>query len=170
MTVWTIRIALVFFAASVIGRIWKRDQTSVDSVSRVLWTIATLIYILHVICAFHFVHDWSHAAAVQHTAEQSEQFIGLRFGGGIWFNHLFTLLCLTETAWWWINPISYQTRNNWLNIGIFGYFAFIAINGAIVFVTGPVRWIAIIMTTILTGNLLLKCWNRAVRKQNVESE
>lgn len=53
---------------------------------------AWLILVVHVMFAFHEHHGWSHAAAEQHVANETAQTIGLRWGGGIYFNHAMLLL------------------------------------------------------------------------------
>ncbi len=131
ITIWT---ALFFFLSSAGTRGLQRKQNEKPlRWARLLWTFGMVAYVAHVLLAFHLVHAWSHAAAIEHVAEQSEQVVGWRFGAGIWFNHLFTLLVISETVWWWANAHHYQTRKLWINLLIFGYLGFIAFNGAVVF-------------------------------------
>ena len=101
--------------------------------ARWCWTLAVPIYALHVAAAFHVVHHWSHAAAMEHVAQQSQAVVGWRFGAGIWFNHLFGLLLASEMLWWWIQQTGYLRRPAWINVCVFGYLGFIAFNGAFVF-------------------------------------
>ncbi len=167
MTIWTIRLALLLFFLSILGWILQQHQKNATwKLARFLWTGATLVYVAHVLCAFHEVHDWSHSAAVEHTAEQSQKVTGIRFGQGIWFNHLFTALVAIETVWWWAFPIQYQSRSRWANFIIFGYLSFIAFNGAVIFAPPIVRWIAVVLIMILFASALFRFRKTAEAKIN----
>ncbi|MGI9471428.1 MAG: hypothetical protein ACR2NZ_07855, partial [Rubripirellula sp.] len=52
-----------------------------------LWTIGFAAYVVHVLLAFEFVHQWSHNRAWQQTAEETAQVTGLTRGDGIWVNY-----------------------------------------------------------------------------------
>src|SRR5262249_20786946 len=85
---WTIRAALVCYVAYLGGWLTLRDARWLNA-SRWIWTIGCGLFLAHVAGAFHFVHHWSHAAAWQDTAEQTEKLIGVSFGDGIYFSYLF---------------------------------------------------------------------------------
>ena len=95
---------------------------------------------LHILVAFHFTHGWSHAAAVEHVARQSEVVIGTPFGAGIWFNYAFTALWIIDASWLWWNPESYAKRAKWITWVIHGFLFFIVVNAAVVFAPDAVRW------------------------------
>jgi len=44
---------------------------------RVWWTAGCLLLFVHVACAFHFVHHWSHREAYEATAQQTAALTGL---------------------------------------------------------------------------------------------
>src|SRR5882757_9463547 len=116
LTRWTVRIAMGCYALSLGRRIVEgslgveqggreRGPSSalrapspggrrISSVAVSLWYVGCMVYLVHLACAFRFFHHWSHAAAVEHTAIRSAEVVGLRFGGGIWFNYLFTAVWL----------------------------------------------------------------------------
>lgn len=80
----------------------RTGRTSATHLSmRWLWTTALVLHLVHVLLAFHFVHGWSHAAAVQHTAERTEAVFSIYFGGGIYFNHAFAVAWLLDVAGIW---------------------------------------------------------------------
>ena len=44
----------------------------------------------------HWEHDWSHAAALEHTANQTQDVVGVHWGGGLYFNYGMLLLPLDK--------------------------------------------------------------------------
>ena len=143
---WTIRASLLAYAFALLCLILypsaKREPQH-QRMIRSTWTLAWLMYVLHVLAAFHFVHHWEHQRAVEHTAEKSLQIVGIAFGGGIYFNHLLTLIWTVDVLWFWLRPASYESRSRWIAGTFHGYILFLAINGAIIFETGPARWFGI---------------------------
>jgi len=105
--------------------------------ARSAWTMAWLTYLLHVAVAFHYVHGWSHAAAVAHTAAVGG------FGGGIWVNHLVTLLWTADVAAWWLAPAWYAQRPARVSWLFHGFLLFVIVNAAIIFAAGTTRWLGV---------------------------
>ncbi|MGH9673937.1 MAG: hypothetical protein ACRD44_12215 [Bryobacteraceae bacterium] len=128
-TLWTIRASLIFYFPGLR--------------SRLAWTAGCLLYLAHVAAAFHFHHDWSHAAAYRATARQTAQTLGVDWGGGLWFNYAFTVAWCADALWWWIAPASRARRPRWLAAALHAFLAFMWLNGAVVFASGFVRWLAI---------------------------
>jgi hypothetical protein len=153
LTHWTIRLALICLAVCLAGYLrWGRAQRWFVW-SRAIWTIGCAFFLLHVACAFGYYHHWSHAAAFQSTAEQTNELLGVSFGEGIYFSYLFTLLWLGDVLWQWIAPTTYQQRSHRLTAGLLGYMAFIAFNGAVIFEDGVTRWFGIPATVVLVAAL-----------------
>lgn len=155
LTKWTIRLALACFVAYLAG--WLALTTARwPRAARWIWTAGCGMFLIHVACAFHFYHHWSHFAAWQATAEQTEQILGIAFGNGIYFNYLFLVLWALDVAWLW-RPGSHAARAalgatgvpppahakhqtpKW-RVLVHLFLFFIAFNGAIVFEPGPTRW------------------------------
>jgi hypothetical protein len=65
------------------------------------WAGACELYFCHIIAAFHFTHDWSHAAAVAIVTEASKALIGRPIEAGIWFNYALLVAWITDAAWLW---------------------------------------------------------------------
>ena len=107
---WTIRICLVFYAATLGGDLvlWRSQRWRARA--RWLWLAACVFFVAHVICAFHFYHHWSHAHAIADTAKQTEALIGWAFGDGLYFSYLFTVLWIVDAAWRAFRPESYYSR------------------------------------------------------------
>lgn len=141
-SLWAIRIAVVvWFAFTCIALTEDREMNWRRL--RVAWTIATGFYVVHVITAFAFFHNWDHTEATRHTAEVTGRVTGIDWGGGIWFNHLFTLICVMQTIAWWIHPRWINERSRLVNFLVYGFCLFIGFNATVVFVSGWVRWISL---------------------------
>ena len=145
LTIWTIRLSLAAYALWL--GMWLLGSR--PSTARWLYTVACGLFLIHVACAFHFYHHWSHQAALDDTARQTEQMLGVPFGEGIYFSYLFLLLWVTDVARLWLWP---RHRLPWITAGLQLYLAFIALNGAIVFEGGVTRWVGI-PAAIVLGSL-----------------
>ena len=104
---------------------------------------------LHILVAFHFTHGWSHAAAVEHVARQSEAVIGTPFGAGIWFNYVFTVLWIVDASWLWLKPESYTRRKIWVAWALHGFRFVMVVNAAVVFAPDMVRWPSAVLSLVL---------------------
>ena len=107
---------------------------------RLLWTIGCAVFLLHVACAFHFVHRWSHADALAVTAKQTAAVTGIDWGGGLYFNYFFSVLWLGDAAWWWLAQKNYELRSSLLAWSIHVFMAFMMFNATVVFGHGAARW------------------------------
>ena len=120
-----------------------------DRIARGLWTAGCVLVWAHVICAFGFVHHWSHDEAYESTARQTGETIGLAWGGGIYFNYLFMLVWAGDAIWWRWAPASYHNRPAITSAVVHGYLAFIMFNATVVFEEGWLRYAALALTLIL---------------------
>ena len=145
LSLWAIRIAIIFWFGFAVSLSSSRDSNVNWQWRRLLWTLATIFYLIHVVSAFAWFHEWSHSAATEHTAEMTRQVTGIDWGGGIWFNHLFTIVCFVQTIAWWTWPASVKKRSRLTSFLIYGYCLFIGFNATVVFASGPVRWIGLAM-------------------------
>ena len=165
LTSWTIRLALACYVAYLAGGLVVsasgKRSASWPSVARWIWTLGCGLFVIHVACAFHFYHDWSHAAAFEKTASETEDLLGVRFGEGIYFSYLFLVLWVADVAWSWLRPLSAAPQASWPRIALHAYLFFIAFNGAIVFESGPTRWVGIVVCLLLTG----LAWRTAYNSQ-----
>lgn len=148
---WSIRISLLCYAGNLALLLTHQHV----SMRRWINLAGFLLIVIHVVAAYQS-HDWSHANAVEQTAADTEQTIGISFGAGIYFNHLFVILWLVDVIGDWSRfKLSSRYR-----IALHGYLVLIAVNGTIVFETGPTRWIGIVVVLLLCG-VGLRCWGRA---------
>ena len=147
ITIW---LALSLYAIAEIGRLrWRAGVAESPSVARWISTVGCAFYVVHVVFAFGVFHDWSHAEAYRFTAEQTEQLVGWRWGGGLFVNHLFSAIWITELVAWWTQPQRYRDRSRWIDASVRVFFAFMIINGAVVFVAGPQRWLGVAIVVLL---------------------
>ncbi len=162
LILWSVRIGLVCYAIFYY-RVLQGHFSGVERMPKAVqgdrwwWTLTGVFFVLHFLAAFHFRHHWSHQHAFDHTAQRTGQMLGWEFGYGLYFNYGFLVLWMMDLAWWWGSTASYLRRASWVRWSIHGYFLFVIINGAVVFVTGPTRWISL-SVLCLVGIL----WGRRV--------
>jgi len=136
---WSIRICLVFYTAFLAGGVIARYQTW-RQLARALWSMAGALFVVHVIAAMHYYHGWSHAHAFEDTARQTRELLGAEFGYGIYFSYLFGVIWVADIAWMWLAGAAYYQQLPVLRSSIHAYMLFIALNGAIIFHSGLIRW------------------------------
>jgi hypothetical protein len=152
LTRWTIRLALVCYFASLGCQLTAPAHGQAGRWARRLWTAGFAIFVVHVLCAFHFIHHWSHAAAFAETARRTREIVHWEFGYGVYGNHLFTLVWGLDVWRRWQAPVNgagQQARwltRDWL---VQLFLAFIVFNGTIVFEPGTGRWLGMIGFTTL---------------------
>ena len=158
ITRWSVRLALMFYVLTLTALLAGSKGRS----ARVLWTLGCLCYLAHVAAAFHFFHGWSHAAAYRATAWQTNRAFDLYWGGGLWFNYLFTAMWAADVAYWWeAGADRYRGRARWVTVPLHAFMAFMWVNGAIVFApSGPYRLVA-----LCAGALLLFWWASGTRRR-----
>src|SRR6185295_17486741 len=91
-TGWTVRAALAFYFLALSVRVNARGRRAWLDSARLFWTVGFAAFLVHVACAFHFYHDWSHAKAYDDTARQTAAVTGWNWGGGLYINYLFAMV------------------------------------------------------------------------------
>ncbi len=140
LTRWTVRGAMLFYVAGLASTGWRR----------LAWTVAFLLYLLHVAAAFEYFHHWSHEEAFAFAAQQTEAVVGWHWGGGLFVNYAFTAVWVGDVTWSWIGPESHATRPRWITWAVQGFLGFIAFNATVVFASGFSRWFGIAACVLLT--------------------
>ena len=163
LVAWTIRLALLFMFATFVlrllephgvqqdGNVENEYSDSLDNAAKHAWLLGSFFSLLHGIATMLLIHRGSHLAAVEDTAQQTEALLGVAVGGGIYFNYVFVTVWLIDALWWIASSSSYRSRSRWWNRLVYGYLVFIAINGAIIFESGIVRWVALTGAVVLLG-------------------
>jgi hypothetical protein len=109
------------------------------------WTVAWVIFAVHVVLAFHLVHHWSHDAAYAATEKQG----GL--GAGLYVNYAVVLLWLIEVARCW-QPVRSLPWYSRLNQGVL---LFVWFNATTIFALGY-AWIVGALGFIVLGWCVLR--------------
>jgi len=125
--------------------------------ARWAWTFGCACFLAHVACAFSFYHHWSHDAAYRETERQTTEMTGFHWGGGIFLNYLFAAAWLADVLRWWVVPWNSARRPSRIATVWHGFFFFMVFNGTVVFGTGSVRWLGVLICTGLAG---LWLWRR----------
>jgi len=140
----TIRLSLVFWFWSMYLRVsaWN------IRLQRLTWSLAWLVYVIHVAMAFEHYHHWSHGSAVDHVEGVSG------FGRGLFVSYFFTLVWTIDVAVWWLAPDRRGPR--WLISAWYGFSVFIVLNGTVIYETGVIRYVGIYMFVYLGSGWCLR--------------
>ncbi|MEO1974007.1 MAG: hypothetical protein ABGX07_20750 [Pirellulaceae bacterium] len=151
---WTIRFALLLLWFA-----WWLRLKRAGRAAACCFFASWCVYACHVLAAFHWVHDWSHRHAVEHTAEVSRRITGISAGFGIYFNHLLMVvwLWIAWDAWQQTGSESSSSRSTILRRCALVYLIFMVIQGAILF--APLGT-AVVTTLMLAGLTYLTLKNR----------
>ena len=145
--VWTARCAVLCMLARLV--ITMRSGGGIPLRSECLvWTTGWLVFLLHVWAAFQFRHDWSHADALRHTAKQTASVIGWNWGGGLYFNYVFTVLWGVDVAADWRAYGFRRVRCSVWQIALRWFLAFMAVNATLVF-GHPGWWVIAVLLALL---------------------
>lgn len=138
LTVW---VSVAGYAAGVAAFALSRGRRVWDAAARLAWTVACAALFVHVACAYHFYHGWSHGSAYLDTARQTDDVVGLDWGGGLFINYALLVGWLLDVAWWWAAGLGSYRRRPWALVAAWhGFLLFIIFNATVVFKTGPARW------------------------------
>ena len=130
-------IAILGYAVAFVLQVYRIRAR----LARVAWTLGAAAFVVQVLCAFHYFHGWSHAAAFAETARQTKGLTGFDTGSGLYLNYVFLVVWVVDAAWWWrTGDDGYAGRAGWISAMLHAFFVFMIVNGAIVFGKGPVRW------------------------------
>ena len=162
LTIW---IALGGYALGATGILVSGKSQKWQSLARWAWTLGCLSLLAHAVCAFHFYHAWSQAAAYRETARQTAAVVGFNWGGGLFINYGFIAAWVMDVTWWWQGLDTYWQRPRLLVIAWQGFFIFMVFNATVIFKTGPLRWIGL----GLCLGLAILWWFTAGRKALVKS-
>jgi predicted neutral ceramidase superfamily lipid hydrolase len=150
LTRGTIWLAIVAYAIGIGVFAFSRNRPQGLYATRAAWTAACISLIAHFISAFHFYHDWSHESAYSDTARQTEAVVSLNWGGGLFINYALLIAWIVDVGWWWLSGInSYQKRSRLLVMIWHAFLVFIIFNATVVFKTGMVRWIGLVISLFL---------------------
>jgi hypothetical protein len=137
VTIW---LALAGYTTGASFYLLSRGRRRWDAVARMAWTFGCVSILIHAVCAFHYYHNWSHAAAYRETARQTLEVTGFDWGGGLFINYALVAGWIIDVVWWRRGLDAYRNRPAWLSATWNGFLIFIIFNATVVFKTGPLRW------------------------------
>lgn len=156
-TRFTIWVTLTLYSAGVALWALSRKKESRERTARLVWTIACISLLAHVVCAFQFYHRWSHDLAYKETANRTFDVVGLDWGGGLYINYALMAGWVADVIWWWRGLEVYRRRPRVLVAVWQGFMLFIFFNATVVFKTGPLRFAGL----FLSCGLCLLWWYAA---------
>ena len=132
---WAIRLtallALAGYCFALAGCCAKGSYTSASDSG--WWRLGLVALIAHLVCVFHFAHDWSHANALADTTLRTAQIIGVESGFGLYLNYAFYLAWAGDVAWQRLAKQSHTNRSSWVTAALHIFMAFMWFNGTVVF-------------------------------------
>ena len=145
----SIQLAVVCYLVRVAILLRGRQSEWPTVAECAVWTLGCAFYLIHLYAAFAHVHFWSHAAAVQHTAEETARVTGIRRGDGVWVNYVFTIIWVADCLRLITARLRHQKTNRRINRGTQIIFAFIVFNATVVFGPAVYRWLLLPVVAIL---------------------
>jgi hypothetical protein len=82
ITLWTARLAVAFYLGRLLLRAGRASNAPAP-IEAAVWACAAAVFLTHVATAFQFHHQWSLAAAYEHTARRTAALTGFNWGGGL---------------------------------------------------------------------------------------
>ncbi len=160
LIVWSARIVVLFYALRLAADFLVVEPTRRERWARWVWTAGCVLFLAHLALAFHFLHHWSHAAAVAHTAQRTNEVVGFSWGGGVYINYAFTLLWVADVVWWWIRAARGEPTPAAAYWTVHAIFAFMFFNATVVFGPPFWKWIALAAAGLLIAARLFLPRNR----------
>ncbi|MCY3005349.1 MAG: hypothetical protein NTV29_05165 [Planctomycetota bacterium] len=147
---------MLLFVIVVAWRIVGLKTVAKNTVARTLWTCGFMLFVVHVLASFHLVHGWSHNAAYQATARQTLELLGFEFGAGVYFNYLFLAAWALDVLDAWTHFSAGRWMVQWLlRFGLI-YMIFIAFHGVVVFKSGWLRVVGLVVSAMLVAASVIK--------------
>ena len=135
---WTAWLALCLYPFGLAGAS-PRVAPEPSRKASLLFLLGGVSFLTHAVLAFVVHYDLSHAVAFEETARQTEELTGFASGSGLYLNYLFVVVWWAEILWWQSFPKKYRSRPSWITVVVHGFFLFMIVNGAVIFVPWPRR-------------------------------
>ncbi|MFO1006871.1 MAG: hypothetical protein U0929_12995 [Planctomycetaceae bacterium] len=139
MIAHTAQWAVAGYAIAVLLSVRQRSGERPSLGVVLFWTAGLVGLAVHMVCAFHFLHHWSHSAALKHTALRTFEVTGWSWAGGLYINYVFLLFWIWEAVRLWreslgLSPVA---SLRWRRL-VHSVFLFMMFNATVVF--GPWHW------------------------------
>jgi hypothetical protein len=139
----------LYVAAEAIRLNANSDSSRPHLIARALNAVGFAFFLVHVGCAFQFYHHWSQAAAYADTARQTNEYFGVNWGGGLYWNYAFLLLWLGQVIRSWTRVAGVSHKMSPLGWLVRAFALIMIFNGAFIFAHGPVRWFGLLLNSVL---------------------
>jgi hypothetical protein len=166
---WTIRLSMLLLFVVYALQIQRTSGPRMGRLLKYLWTAGFVICALHVMAAFHFVHDWSHRAAYLATAEDTRKKLGSAYGAGVYFNYLFLAVWGADVYWTWRSHKNWTRATPRMILAGRWFLLFIAFNSVVVFKSGWLRTLGAIATLALLGIAIRNRRTRSTKADHPEA-
>jgi hypothetical protein len=142
VTIW---IALALFVAGE----YEPGTSRRLPAARLLFLLGALICVAHITLAMSNVHRWSHAAAIAATAAQTNAFYGVRWGGGVYVNYVFSAVWIADALQRLVAPASFARRSRALVWTLRAFYFVIIVNAAVIFAAPGRRWMGVVICVLI---------------------
>ena len=158
----TLALYSTIWAALALFVLGQHGQRLISEGRRARWVawanaIGLTLCVIHIALALSSVHAWSHAAAAEATALQTETVYGLRWGGGLYVNYFFVVIWAVD-AWLADSRRHQLLRTPVVRWSIRTFYAIVIFNAAVVFARGSMRVVGVALVAAL-----LLAWRRGRR-------
>ena len=116
-----------------------------------MFLLGALTCVVHIVLAMSNVHGWSHAAAMEATAEQTDAVYGVRWGGGLFVNYVFAAVWIADALQRVATPAAFARRPSWFVWTLRAFYFVIIVNAAVIFATPGRRWIGVVICLLIAG-------------------
>ena len=162
---WLIRISVLCYVVCVSKRLlYPADRWS--TLELLVWTVGCAACWAHIVSAIAAFHQWSHARAIEFTAEETYRVTGIRNGSGIWFNYLFVLLWTLDCYRRLRDRLRLKPPNSPGSTSVNVFFLFIMFFATVVFGPEPYRYAFVLLSLILLTAVVFR--TRLIQSQNEE--
>ena len=126
--------------------------------SNTFYSVSVALMFVHVLLAYAISHHWSHQAAMEHAAVETEQTLGFEFAPGLYVNFVFLAVFIVDSVWRWRvkNPHVRKPLN--AARGIDSFILFIFLMATLVFEAGPIRLFSAVGFIVIFARYL--SWKR----------
>ena len=169
LTHWTARSAFGLYVLALAVHLLVPPAPARNRFYRLCWTLGWAAFAVHVACAFHFVHGWSHADAFRETARQTADLTGVASGFGLYLNYAFLLAWTADVAWLWLRRDD-PHRRRWVGVVLHAFLTFMWFNATVVFPTGPTRWAGVAAFALLAVLYVRRWTERRMRHRDTEAQ
>jgi hypothetical protein len=142
-SLWAIRLAMACLAFGYAFQ-FHSGVRNIRAIS-VLWIFGAMLAGFHTVTAISAFHSGSFEEAWVSTASRTEAMFGVRVGWGLYVNYVFVAIWWLDAAWrWQIRTESLRS----VELGIDFFLIGMAIFGSVVFATGPIRYVGLLVMAI----------------------